>query len=180
MTRFLFVDMALLNGAILAAREWAVARGVEWLQPNWTRIVPAFCTILPLSLPIWTLIVAADIDYNTTISVLGLDIPIFAKFVISSLPPLVIYGAGAGILGLGMFYACYRLKARSLGVLTLVTLSVCLSLEMLCIRVLIEMSLGILPILLIGFMFTVVNFGLAVMFLRKIQLQWNGSYESTQ
>ena len=34
MTRFLFIDMALLNGAILAAREWAVARGVEWLKPN--------------------------------------------------------------------------------------------------------------------------------------------------
>ncbi len=180
MSRFLFVDLALLNGVILVAREWAVTRGVEWLKPNWTRIIPSFCTILPLSFPIWTLIVAADIDYNTTISVLGLDIPVFAKFVISSLPPLVIYGAGAGILGLGLFYACYRLKARSLGVLTLVTLSVCLSLEMLCIRVLIEMSLGILPILLIGFLFTVVNFGLAVMFLRKIQLQWKGSYESTQ
>lgn len=180
MTRFLFIDMALLNGAILAAREWAVARGVEWLKPNWTRIVPAFCTILPLSLPIWTLIVAADIDYNTTITILGLNIPIFAKFVISSLPPLIIYGAVAGILGLGLFYACYRLKAPSLGVLTLTMLSVCLSLEVLCIRVLVEMDLDIEPILLIGFLFTVVNFGLAVMFLRKIQLQWKGSHESTQ
>jgi uncharacterized membrane protein len=151
MSRFLFVDLALLNGAILAAREWAVTRGVEWLKPNWTRIVPAFCTILPLSFPIWTLIVAADIDYNTTFSVLGLDISVFAKFDISSLPPLVIYGATAGILGLGLFYACYRLKARSLGVLTLTTLSVCLSLELLCIRVLIEMDLDIEPILLIGF-----------------------------
>jgi hypothetical protein len=180
MSRFLFVDLALLNGAILAAREWAVTRGVEWLKPNWTRIVPAFCTILPLSFPIWTLIVEVDIQYNTTISVLGFDIPIFAKFVIDSLPPLVIYGATAGIIGLGLFYACYRLMARSLGVLTLVTLSVCLSLEMLCIRVLAEMDLDSEPFLLIGFLFTVVNFGLAVMFLRKIQLQWKGSHESTQ
>lgn len=70
--------------------------------------------------------------------------------------------------------------ARSLGVLTLVTLSVCLSLEMLCIRVLAEMDLDSEPFLLIGFLFTVVNFGLAVMFLRKIQLQWKGSHESTQ
>ena len=131
-------------------------------------------------MPIWTLIVAADIDYNTTITILGLNIPIFAKFVISSLPPLIIYGAVAGILGLGLFYACYRLKAPSLGVLTLTMLSVCLSLELLCIRVLIEMDLDIEPILLISFLFTVVNFGLAVMFLRKIQLQWKGSHESTQ
>jgi hypothetical protein len=55
-----------------------------------------------------------------------------------------------------------------------------LSLEVLCIRVLVEMDLDIEPILLIGFLFTVVNFGLAVMFLRKIQLQWKGSHESTQ
>jgi hypothetical protein len=86
----------------------------------------------------------------------------------------------AGILGLGLFYAGYRLKAPSLGVLTLTMLSVCLSLELLCIRVLIEMDLDIEPILLISFLFTVVNFGLAVMFLRKIQLQWKGSHESTQ
>jgi len=55
-----------------------------------------------------------------------------------------------------------------------------LSLELLCIRVLIEMDLDIEPILLIGFLFTVLNFGLAVMFLRNIQLQWKESHESTQ
>ena len=55
--------LAVLNGAVLAARELACSRGVSWLQGKWTRLPLVFAVLYALLIPVLSSIVDYEQEY---------------------------------------------------------------------------------------------------------------------
>lgn len=55
--------LAVLNGAVLVARELACSRGVSWLQGKWTRLPLVFAVLWVLLIPVLASIVDYDQEY---------------------------------------------------------------------------------------------------------------------
>ena len=55
--------LAVLNGAVLVARELACSRGVSWLQDKWTRLPLVFAVLWALLIPVLASIVDYDQEY---------------------------------------------------------------------------------------------------------------------
>ncbi len=79
---------AVLNGAVLLAREMACSRGVSWLKDQWTRLLLVFAVLFALLIPV----LASIFDYEQ-------------EYVFSLL---------IGLAGGAFFYWFYRFRTRDM------------------------------------------------------------------
>lgn len=137
--------LALLNGAALAVREWCALRGVDWIAPRWTRVLPVLVVLGALLVPAVTMVMVSDA--TTSVLVTGI----------------------IGLIGHVVLYTVYRRALPDAWAVSATVLSACLILNGAAYRVLTDafgdgtaatwLSLGVA---------TLVIFATAMMYLRSV------------
>lgn len=146
----MFVLLALVNGAALAAREYGAARGMNWLAQRWLR---------------W-LVLASTLTYLTISSILFILEPTY----IFQAPALSL-GLLAAALSGGYWF--FRFHARDLLSLTMCALSACVVIVTLIARALPEIADGPAAVLLLG-LIVVGVFSAAGFWLRAVSAAMEG------
>lgn len=147
MEGMIFVFLIVFNGIALGLREYfSTDKDKEWIQPRWIRVLLTIVALLPMLIPVVIFVVEPS---RATISIST------AAFI--------------GFVGHCLMYAFYRYKVKDMWSLAAITLSVCIIVEALGLKILAEMLDDILffMFLLMGLM-TLCVFTFAVIYLRKI------------
>lgn len=141
----IYIYLAILNGTALGLREYFFSNN-PWLQPRWILAFLTIAVTLPLLIPVVVFIFE---PYRATYSVL--------------------ISAITGFFGHGLLYAFFRFKRQDMWSLATIILSVCIIVEAVGLKILIETidDSEILLFLLMGLM-TLGIFSAAVLYLRKI------------
>lgn len=147
MEGMIFVFLMVFNGVALSMREYFSAdKTLKWIQARWIRVLLTIVTLLSMLIPVVIFIVEPS---RATTSIF------IAAFI--------------GFVGHCLMYAFYRYKIKDMWSLAAITLSVCIIVEALGLKILAEMLDDILffMFLLMGLM-TLCVFTFAVISLRKI------------
>ena len=99
----IFVYLALLNGAMLALREFGAQRGHDWVAARWTRVLPTLITLGVLLIAVLWMIESRG-DASSSVMLAGI----------------------IGLLGHVTLYAVYRHGLRDIWALAATVLSGCL------------------------------------------------------
>ena len=145
----IFVYLALLNGAVLALREWGVRRGYDWVAARWTRVLLTLVTLGVLLIPVLWLIESGG-DASSSVLLTGI----------------------IGLIGHVILYAVYRHVLRDMRVIAATVLSGCLILEATVNRVLGEVfgDFAAASWMILG-LATLIIFGAAIVYLRSVMRQ---------
>lgn len=108
----IYTYLALLNGAALGVREWGTMRGVDWLDPRWTRVLLAIAVL-------WAFFVPASILVGT-----------------SGMTTSILVTGCIGLIGHVALYTVYRHVLPDAWAVTATVLSGCLILDLGAFRIL--------------------------------------------
>ncbi|MDE0819855.1 MAG: DUF2157 domain-containing protein [Opitutales bacterium] len=137
----IFIPFTLLNGTVLAVREFARARGVSWLQEPWSRLVLTLGVLVTLLIPVS----AAIFDYDE-----------------GMMPGFLL-----GIAGGGFLYWFFRFRLRDMWCFSGVVLFWSILMENAFIR-LFDRSMDEAAVLLLCALFTIGLFALACWHVMKV------------
>lgn len=148
MQLMIFAYLTALNGSALVLREYLITRtGFEWLNSQWTRIVPLVALLIIMLIPIIAWIVERQHIANTI------------KLV-----------AISGLIGHCLSFAFYRYIAKDVWALAAIVLSFCIMFEYVSLKIIAEIfqkTHAVIPLLLAG-LITLIIFTSAVIYLRKV------------
>ena len=151
MVHMIFTYLILLNGLMLVLYEYFAEKiSYEWLNVRWLRILLTITVLNMMARPICILIVDSE-GCSTLIS------------------------SAIGAIGHVLIYLYYRYKRPDILSLAFWVLSICIIVEFLIAKVILELDIKLSIQCLLGGIMTLCVFSFAVIYLRKVSKQIQGN-----